>query len=321
MTTSPNLGVPFIAQQQATPEVTHNEALLMLQATIAGALGLQNAPPGSPADGDVYIVGTSPTGAWAGKANCVAIRLGAAWYFLPGFNSAGTQIAMGAAQEGLRIWRNDLDALWVWTGSAWASFGSAGSFVSKAGDTMTGQLVINAAVPALLVNSDGGTSGLGAFTKYVTDANVGALFILRHANGTQASPLDEASGDRMGILTFGGYAGGGFRNVLGIEGRAGTGTISATSLPGYLSFLTCPAGSVARTERLRIDQDGNIGVGANIWIDANRIFRLRSYTVATLPASPSAGSFAYCSDETGGAVPVFGDGTNWRRVTDRAVAS
>jgi hypothetical protein len=48
--------------------------------------------------------------------------------------------------------------------------------------------------------------------------------------------------------------------------------------------------------------------------------RLRSYTVAGLPAS-SAGDMAYCSDETGGAVPVFSDGTNWRRVTDRAIAS
>lgn len=44
---------------------------------------------------------------------------------------------------------------------------------------------------------------------------------------------------------------------------------------------------------------------------------------ANLPA-PSAGLEgldAYCTDEAGGAVPVFCDGTNWRRVTDRAVVS
>tara|TARA_R110002153_G_scaffold274298_2_gene448194 strand:+ start:13298 stop:13558 length:261 start_codon:yes stop_codon:yes gene_type:complete len=29
----------------------------------------------------------------------------------------------------------------------------------------------------------------------------------------------------------------------------------------------------------------------------------------------------YISDEVGGAVPAFADGTNWRRVTDRAVVS
>ncbi len=40
---------------------------------------------------------------------------------------------------------------------------------------------------------------------------------------------------------------------------------------------------------------------------------------------PSATRFKQCliyvTDETGGAVPAFSDGTNWRRVTDRAVVS
>jgi len=49
---------------------------------------------------------------------------------------------------------------------------------------------------------------------------------------------------------------------------------------------------------------------------------LPSYTVATLPTTGiETPSLAYCSNETGGAVPVFFDGTNWRRVTDRAIAS
>ncbi len=48
-----------------------------------------------------------------------------------------------------------------------------------------------------------------------------------------------------------------------------------------------------------------------------------SFTVAQLPSAATAGAGAYlfCSNETGGAVLVFSDGTNWRRVTDRAVAS
>lgn len=323
MTTSPIIGLPFIAQQQATPEVTHNEALTMLAALVYGVTGLQNAPPGGPAVGVSYIVGTSPTGAWAGKANCIAVYTSGGWRFVPGFDSNGSQIAMGSAQEGMHVWRADLNALWVWTGSAWAGVAATegGPFVAKAGDTMTGQLTVNAASNPILTISDGGTSGVGTFTKYVSDANVGAFFIMRHARGSLAVPADSQAGDRMAIMAFGGMAGGTFRNVSGIEGRVGTGTISSTSLPAYLAFLTCPDGSLARTERLRIDQDGNLGVGANIWLDVNRIFRLRSYTVATLPASPAAGSFAYCSDETGGAVPVFGDGTNWRRVTDRAIAS
>jgi len=51
-------------------------------------------------------------------------------------------------------------------------------------------------------------------------------------------------------------------------------------------------------------------------------FTLYSRTVAQLAAlTASAGAMVYCTNETGGAIPVFFDGTNWRRVTDRAIAS
>jgi hypothetical protein len=48
---------------------------------------------------------------------------------------------------------------------------------------------------------------------------------------------------------------------------------------------------------------------------------LASYTVAGLPSASPAGQFAYVTDETGGAVPAFSDGTDWRRVTDRNVVT
>lgn len=51
--------------------------------------------------------------------------------------------------------------------------------------------------------------------------------------------------------------------------------------------------------------------------------RLPSYTVATVPSAAEAGPFAMIgvSNETGGPVPAFSDGTDWRRVTDRNVVS
>ena len=50
---------------------------------------------------------------------------------------------------------------------------------------------------------------------------------------------------------------------------------------------------------------------------------LPSKTVSELSSlTPNpAGQFVYCSNESGGAVPAFSDGTNWRRVTDRAIVS
>lgn len=51
-------------------------------------------------------------------------------------------------------------------------------------------------------------------------------------------------------------------------------------------------------------------------------FVLTSYTVAKLPdATKFVGGMIYVSNESGGAVPAFSDGTNWRRVTDRAIVS
>jgi hypothetical protein len=35
----------------------------------------------------------------------------------------------------------------------------------------------------------------------------------------------------------------------------------------------------------------------------------------------TAGSMVFCDDESGGSIPVFYDGSDWRRTTDRAIAS
>ena len=49
---------------------------------------------------------------------------------------------------------------------------------------------------------------------------------------------------------------------------------------------------------------------------------LTDYTVATLPsASANSSGLIFVTNETGGPVPAFSDGTNWRRVTDRAIVS
>lgn len=50
--------------------------------------------------------------------------------------------------------------------------------------------------------------------------------------------------------------------------------------------------------------------------------RLSSFTVSTLPdAAGNERRLIYVSDETGGATVAFSDGSDWRRVQDRAVVS
>lgn len=121
MSTSADLGISYIAGQQAQPEITHNTALNQIQILQTGVISVAlNTPPGSPVQGDTYILGASPTGAWAGRANCLAGYFGTGWVFVPGNDSSGTPIAMGVRHEGLSVWSKTDNAFYVWSGSAWA---------------------------------------------------------------------------------------------------------------------------------------------------------------------------------------------------------
>lgn len=83
--TTPRLGLPFLSAGQAQKEITHNEALQILDVIAGGAVedGPGNTPPASPAPGAAYIVGSAPTGVWAGKPQCVAAYTGGGWRFVP----------------------------------------------------------------------------------------------------------------------------------------------------------------------------------------------------------------------------------------------
>lgn len=140
MVSTPDLGIPELAQSQANPDVTHNRALIAFQALLNGVIDKDlTSPPGSPVEGDAYLINTaSPTGAWAGRAFCIAIYWGTSWYFVPGEDDAGTPITMGSRQEGLSVYVRDENAVYVWRNTAtspasfdWVSQG-AGPFFPEA---------------------------------------------------------------------------------------------------------------------------------------------------------------------------------------------
>lgn len=60
-----------------------------------------------------------------------------------------------------------------------------------------------------------------------------------------------------------------------------------------------------------------------LWYDFTKgLIKFPSYTVSNLPdAQKNIRRVIYVSDETGGATLAFSDGTNWRRVQDRAIVS
>jgi hypothetical protein len=124
------LQLPLIAGGQAQKHVTHNEALLLLDALVSGGVvsSTVTAQPGSPAEGDLYAIGATHTGAvWASFANhTLAYYRDNAWVNI-------------TPREGWRFYdqANNYDI--IFNGSAWEDTGIL-TRVAKAGDTMTGAL-------------------------------------------------------------------------------------------------------------------------------------------------------------------------------------
>lgn len=99
----------------------------------------------------------------------------------------------------------------------------------------------------------------------------------------------------------------------------GTGTTNHTSFSGVGNWYGTVAFFVTGVGIMV--QVGNIGGSVN-GLSCSGPIRPQSYTVAGLPsAGVGEGSIIYVSNETGGGVLAFSDGTNWRRVTDRAIVS
>ena len=85
MTDTVHLGLPTIEGAQAQKHVTHNEALAVLDALVMLAVIDRDlsAPPGSPAEGDRYLVKSPGSGAFAGRDNDVAHYIDSGWSFYP----------------------------------------------------------------------------------------------------------------------------------------------------------------------------------------------------------------------------------------------
>ncbi|MFB3882861.1 MAG: DUF2793 domain-containing protein [Armatimonadota bacterium] len=109
----------------------------------------QNTPPGSPAEGDRYLVGNAPGGAWQGNGNAIAEWNGGAWEFT-------------AATAGMAVWVSDVGALkqfdtsWVDVPKAHAASHEAGGADPVAITDLTDNDTYCAVVKAGLNVSGGG---------------------------------------------------------------------------------------------------------------------------------------------------------------------
>ena len=138
---SPRLAVPYILAAQSQKEVTHNDGLNVLDALVQAVVEDRDltAPPGAPAEGQVWIVAAAATGDWAGHDGELAQFIGGAWKFHIPF-------------DGLTAWLADENVPARYDGAAWRA-----GVVAATRIDINGQKVVGAQEAAIADATGGAT--------------------------------------------------------------------------------------------------------------------------------------------------------------------
>lgn len=189
--TTPRLGAPELVSAQATPETTVNEQIRYVEQG-AGHFIFKDrdlaTPPGSPADGDCYLVATSGTGTWSGHDGDIAFYLSTAWVFIN-------------AVEGMRAYVNDEDIEIVFNGSAWASPAFGSGQLAVAADVWAGASTAKAVTPDALQDAAAPTA-LTSSASVTPDFNAGLNFTITLAHSGQLENPSNAQAGDSGVIVI-----------------------------------------------------------------------------------------------------------------------
>ena len=145
-----------------------------------------------------------------------------------------------------------------------------------------------------------GTTGPAGKLNIVSDGSVGYTYLdtygsglysklrLRAAGGSFASPAAIQNGDLVGELGFQGYDGTVFQNAAIIHGVV-VGAPSGSHIPTALRFSTDSGSSLG--ERMRIDQNGNVGIGTIS--PQNKLHVIGTLELGSHTARPSDGQINF----------------------------
>jgi hypothetical protein len=204
---TPRFAFPYIQASQAQKEVTHNEALLMVDALVSLSLEDRHlsAPPVSPQNGQVWFINGAGSGAWSGQSNKLAHYDSGQWYFY-------------VIPDGLRAWIKDEAGYFVYSGGSWSAFVGSGQFITVASVSANyaiqasdrGKLLaVNANTAAVEVRlPSAATIGNGfPVTVKKTDSSANAV-TLRAAQNliTQSQQLDNAAWTKTRVTVTANYA-------------------------------------------------------------------------------------------------------------------
>jgi len=156
MADTPRLIFPYLSTNQAQKETTHNQALNKLDAMVQTAVeSMTLTTPPTGVEGNLYIVGTGATGAWASKDKYLAQYIGGAWAFYTPF-------------EGLRIYDKATTTGMVYKSAVWVQEDTARAKIGFFGSTPATKTTVT------MTNTDGAIGGLTISATY-TQAEIVAL--------------------------------------------------------------------------------------------------------------------------------------------------
>lgn len=132
-------------------------------------------PPGSPANGDAYIVAASPTGAWAGQAGNIAV-----WSTQIATTDTNTKVPaweFHAPKAGWLVWNAATSSFYLFNGTAWAAFSAGGGTnyqtVQQAGSSKPAEAKLNVLAPITATDNSGNGSTDIAVPNMVGDTGSG----------------------------------------------------------------------------------------------------------------------------------------------------
>ena len=102
---------------------------------------IQNAPPGGPANGDTYLVGTVGSGAWSAQSNNLA------YWTTEDPNTPAGKWEFWIPQSGWTVYNQATNSFYVWNGSTWTVLispaGGGGPLTVGQGGTGVATLALN----------------------------------------------------------------------------------------------------------------------------------------------------------------------------------
>lgn len=338
MTNSENLALPFILSSQAQKHVTHNEALLALDAIVQLSIVSKDESqgPDNAADGARYIVPENPSGNFANQSGKIAAYQDGAYQFYQ-------------PKIGWLAYISHDDNYQYYDGSEWQDLSMSTDnpeFVSigiNASADLTNRLSLSS--DASLFNNNGHGHQIKINKSQLSDT----ASLLFQTGFSGRAEFGLAGDDQFRIKTS--SDGTNFNTALVADaatGHIGIGEITpsaALTVSGHMSVEDPSSGSslstdvsASQTDITSTANNGNLSIrqagDGTIVLNTNNedILRLQdgvitalmpvqldSHSTVNLPDATTPGRLIYVADSALGSCMAFSDGANWRRSEDRTI--